>query len=153
MFGRIQRVRLRTSPMATPSLCHACARTLSSKSRTEAIFSAPPKAVCILWKSCNASWPDDEAQNKSIDRATEAEKRGWERETTFGLHPPVNTWFPALLRSHTYFAYGMAFAPWLAITICMNSLSTLAMPVVQKAARSTPAKVWQERRQELPKPS
>ncbi len=76
MLGRIHRVRLRTSPMDLPSLCHACARTLSSKSRTEAIFSAPPKAVCILWKSCNASWPDDREESKSVNRATETERCG-----------------------------------------------------------------------------
>src|SRR5258708_39361910 len=85
MFGRIQRVRLRPSPMDLPSLCHACARTLSSKSRTEAIFSAPPKAVCILRKSCNASWPDDAEQHKSVNRATETERCGRDGDTILGV--------------------------------------------------------------------
>src|SRR2546429_2216208 len=52
----MSRTRLRTMPCAFPSLSQVSARTHSSKSRIEAIFSSPPKAVCILWKSCSPSW-------------------------------------------------------------------------------------------------
>ena len=54
-FGRIQRVRLSSSPLGLPSLFQLCACTSSSKSRTAAILSEPPKASCILCRSCKPS--------------------------------------------------------------------------------------------------
>jgi len=78
-------VRLRTFPSGPPSLYHVSARTLSSKSQTEAIFSAPPRAVCILRKSCNASWPDDAEQNKNVNRATQTERCGRDGENILAM--------------------------------------------------------------------
>src|ERR1700683_4251495 len=100
MFGRIHRVRLRTSPIDLPSLCHACARTLSSKSRTEAILSAPPTASCILWKSRNASWPDDAEQNNSANRATEAEKRGRDGDAMLAMDTTRQYSVPSKISKH-----------------------------------------------------
>jgi len=100
MFGRIHRVRLRTSPIDLPSLCHACARTLSSKSRTEAILSAPPTASCILWKSCNASWPGDEEQNNSANRATKTEKRGRDGDAMLGMDTTRQYSVPRKMSKH-----------------------------------------------------
>jgi hypothetical protein len=40
---------------------------------------APPNAVCILWKSCSASWPDDDKQNMSVKTAKPT------RESTRGI--------------------------------------------------------------------
>lgn len=82
----MERTRRRTVPLrGLPSLNQLSACTSSSKSRTEAIFSAPPKAGGILWKSGNASWPDDAEQNKSVTSTTDREKRGRDGGTMLGV--------------------------------------------------------------------
>src|SRR5437016_9213714 len=64
------------------------------------ISSLPPKAICILWKSFIPSWPDDEEQNKSINRATETERCGRDGDTLLAMDTSYQDSVPIKMRKY-----------------------------------------------------